>query len=55
MTEISAAERGHAMLDEIERIENTFGRDRAGWPAGQRERADRLEAGVRRLEGDDTQ
>lgn len=40
--------RSQELLDELDRMENTFGSDRASWPAGQRERAGRLETALRR-------
>lgn len=43
-----AAERMAAMLDELDRLDNTFGSDVSQWPAGQRERRDRLTAGIKR-------
>lgn len=50
MSHKPAAERGMEMLSEMDRMIDTFGADRAGWPAGQRERYDRLALGVKRLE-----
>jgi len=48
-TEAELLERAAGMIAQLDQLEDRWGSDRAKWPAGQRERADRLAVGAKRL------